>query len=224
MVKSIDPNLFPVETLSRAGKLATKQAMVRQIKEILDEDKDECSPYLDFTERLKHRTAATKAIIDLFLIIYANLGNISAATNYLPISYDTIQGLKKEHPRFKEACEDAKRQFQASLIEEATRRGRDGVDETVYFKDQKIGVKTVYSDRLMEKLLDGFGGERFKKTQDSGGPGGTTINLLLSDGTVLGKITDGNDNTTVQLPAEALPDAGVEVHGAEAPGGEGEEV
>lgn len=213
---NVEDVFCPPDLVSKSGKESDKRRITREIKEILQKGSMEPSPYLDIMDSSppSNRSKATSVIVDMFLHLYATFGTMAAACNYLPISTDTIVQLKRKHPRFADACKNSLLEFQASLIEEATRRGRDGVEETVYFKDQKIGTKVVYSDRLMEKLLDGFGGDRFKKAVESNGPGGVQVNIMLSDGTVMGD-SNGDNKPTIQLQTTALPDAGVEVHGEE---------
>lgn len=223
--EGLDAEILPPEVMSKAGKLSSKYRIMRQIKEIFEKDCLEASEYLDIKD---HHVAKLKSgrknVIDLFLVLYASIGTISGACGYLPVTASTITNYKKDHPRFAAACLDAQNMFQASLIEEATRRARDGVEEDIFFKDKKIGVKVNYSDRLMEKLLDGFGGDRFKRTQDAGGPGGVQINILLSDGSVLGEKNDDDNKPTIQLQTTGVPTSGVEVHGAEVAGSEEAQV
>jgi len=110
--------------------------------------------------------------------------------------------------------------YDASLIQEATRRGRDGYEEKVFFKNEEIGTQTRYSDRCLELLLQANIGS-FKKKADALQAQQTIINIQLSDGTTLESINGSqptHNNAPSRLEAEEIPDSSVEVHGNQASG------
>lgn len=81
--------------------------------------------------------------------------SIRAACDRVEISRQTYNVWKRDPEflaAFHEATEDG-----ADLIEdEAVRRAVEGCTEPVYQGGELVGHKQVYSDRLMEKLLDGY--------------------------------------------------------------------
>lgn len=67
----------------------------------------------------------------------------------------------KDFPVYAEAFALAKQYAADNLLDHATRRAADGVDEMIFYKGEPCGVKTNYSDSLMIMLLKGEFPEKY---------------------------------------------------------------
>ena len=71
----------------------------------------------------------------------------------------TVAGLRKSDPVFAARYDEALEEFAETLQREVVRRGRDGMDETVFGSmgpgagTGAVGTRRVYSDRLLELEL-----------------------------------------------------------------------
>jgi len=95
------------------------------------------------------------------------------------VSRETIRLYIKEDPEFKAAIDDALEERNLELEQEARRRAVDGVIRKKYDKDGNIlEEERVYSDRLMEKLLEADH-EKFKPKNPFAKDGGIGGVLLI---------------------------------------------
>ena len=98
----------------------------------------------------------THAVQELFLNqLVESGGNIGKALNGIPITRYQLTKYAKEHSAFNTRFNDALDLGLDALEDEAKRRGFDGVEEAVYHKAKKIGVKRNYSDTLLKFILAG---------------------------------------------------------------------
>ena len=97
-----------------------------------------------------------------FLCAYIEgCGRIFGAANAVGMNASGHYHWLKDFPVYAEAFELAKRYAADNLLDHATRRAADGVDEIIFFKGEPCGVKTNYSDRLMALLLKGEFPEKY---------------------------------------------------------------
>lgn len=61
----------------------------------------------------------------------------------------TFRGFMRDSPEFAARVQEALDDFRDSLVREAVRRGRDGVDRPIYQKGQLVGHERVFSDHLL---------------------------------------------------------------------------
>lgn len=81
------------------------------------------------------------------------LGEHQAAADVVGINARTARTHRTEDPEFAADCEVAVERFRNGLTAEARRRAVEGWDEPVYQGGAKVGVKRMYSDRLLEQML-----------------------------------------------------------------------
>lgn len=99
----------------------------------------------------------------LFLRHYANLCIVKAAAEATKISPPTVYQWRQTDTKFREEMDGLKPVIGQSLLDEAVRRGRDGVKKPVYQGGKRVGAIREYSDTLLSKLLDGMLPDMFGK-------------------------------------------------------------
>lgn len=99
--------------------------------------------------------------------------SVAGACRVIDIHPNTVRMWRKTDQAFASDYTDAI-EFGTDIIEDqATRRATLGVDEPVYQGGELVGVKRVFSDRLMEFILIGRRPEKFGRTA-----GQTNVNIL----------------------------------------------
>ncbi len=88
-----------------------------------------------------------------FLAAYGGCGRIDLSAKAAGIARETHYLWKRTDPEYLEAFGLAEELASATVLDEATRRGRDGWDEPVTVAGEKVLVRK-YSDRLLERLLE----------------------------------------------------------------------
>lgn len=98
-----------------------------------------------------------------FLAAFAELGVIKPACVAAKISREALNLWRREDREFEEKFMQARQDFADSIVGEAVRRARDGVEEDVYNKDgELVGTRRRYSDRLMLAMLAKVDPEGFR--------------------------------------------------------------
>ncbi len=95
----------------------------------------------------------TQDRMDKFLAALAITGLVTRAAEIAGVSPPTVYRHRERDEGFMAEWDNARERYADTLEMEAYRRAHDGVVEDVFFKDEKIGEKTVYSDKLLEILL-----------------------------------------------------------------------
>jgi hypothetical protein len=96
------------------------------------------------------------------------------------VSRETLRVHIKDDPEFKEEIDNLVEQRNLSLEKAAHRRAVKGVIRNKYDKDGNLIEKErVYSDRLLEKLLEANNPEKFRPSRDQGGQAGIGGVLLI---------------------------------------------
>lgn len=108
-----------------------------------------------------------------FLEALSTYGNITSAAGVVGVSASTVKRHMSEDEFFAECVNVAKAQHLAKLEAAATKRAVEGVEKAVWFKGQKVGTETVYSDGLLQTLLAANDRERYGK---SGGDVSVNVN------------------------------------------------
>jgi len=88
--------------------------------------------------RIAGATEFTEARQIKYLRELAKSGRKTHSALCAGVSYDQVRNLRKADSAFAKLCEEAEGIFADSLIEEATRRARDGWDEPVYQKGHRV--------------------------------------------------------------------------------------
>ena len=95
-------------------------------------------------------------------IILAETGILSTACTRAGWTLHVAKSLRAADPDFKQRWDDAL-EFAADAAEaEAFRRGVHGYEKDVYFKGEKVGKETMYSDRMLELTLKARRPDRFR--------------------------------------------------------------
>lgn len=88
----------------------------------------------------------------MFLDKLAQTGRVPHAAAHAGVAAVTIQKCRQRDEEFRRLYDEALDVYAASLVQEMHRRGVDGVDEPVYYKEDKVGTVRRYSDRLLMAL------------------------------------------------------------------------
>ncbi len=111
-----------------------------------------------------------------FLAELARTGNVSVAAKAAGVHRDTAYEHKTKNPQFARFWASAVEYATDALIEEARRRGQDGVAEPVFFAGKHVGIIRRYSDNLLKFLIQAKRPEyRDTIRQEHSGPGGGPI-------------------------------------------------
>lgn len=150
------------------------------------------------TDRVHRPLATNEARKETFLATLRQTGIWSAACRAAsPDSPDgaksSFRDLYRRDPQFRAQCDDALEESTDLLEEEAMRRAFHGVEKGVFQKGQRVidfdgnpAVERIYSDRLLERLLEARAPDRWsqhRKVHHSGEIGrGDGASLQLSPG------------------------------------------
>ena len=123
-----------------------------------------------------------------FLAALADGANsISKAATLAGIGRRTAYDWKDKDEGFAQAWDDAYELGTDALEDEATRRGRDGVDEPVFYQGEVCGQVRRYSDALLTLLLKARRPEKFRErtstelTGKNGAPLFPHVHVTFSD-------------------------------------------
>lgn len=97
----------------------------------------------------------------------AKSGNVTQACEKAQIARLTIYNKYRRDPEFAKAFDEAKATGYESLEDEAVRRGRDGVDEPVFYQGEECGSVRKYSDALLMFLLKGSKPKVYRDRMDA---------------------------------------------------------
>lgn len=125
-----------------------------------------------------------------FLAALLQKGVLVQAAEAAGVSRNTVLKHRKQDPEFDAGVQDAIDGFVDSLEAEAIRRGRDGVDEPVYYEGKQIATIKKYSDGLLILLLRAHLPAKYgqaTKLQHTGPGGGPIQTQNVSD---LSRLTD----------------------------------
>lgn len=98
-----------------------------------------------------------------FIAAYAETGTIVQAAEIAGIDRQTHYDWSASDPDYVKACQDAYIQSGERLEQEARRRAVQGVQKPVFYKGEKCGAVTEYSDTLLIFLLKGAMPEKYKE-------------------------------------------------------------
>lgn len=183
-----------VEPPEASAVLDAHHALEKLREEEHDRREAEHAQMVDFcaADLQRRRRKAHVPLDDLimpgYLAALAATGNYIAAADAVGISDSTARNHRNpKHPTYDEefayACEEMLERHRKKLIAEAERRAIHGVDEPVYQQGSFVGVKRVYSDRMLEILLRAKGGPEFKdkvQVEQSGHVSTTNLNVAAS--------------------------------------------
>lgn len=115
---------------------------------------------------------------DVFIEHLAKVCNVRNACRKADVSHMTAYRERKRNAEFREAWDEALSVAVRCVMEpEAMRRAINGVRRPVWHKGEKVGYETVYSDRLLQFLLQAHGGEKYRSRIEVGGMGGGPLEI-----------------------------------------------
>lgn len=121
----------------------------------------------------------------------------------------TVHMVKKERdmdPGFDNLASNYMEAFNDTLEAEAIRRGRDGVDEPVFYKGEEVSSITRYSDTLLAKLLTGRRPDTYGNKQEISTKGdGLIVTIRTFEDDVLPAATPLPATPLPATPATPLP-------------------
>ena len=99
----------------------------------------------------------------VFIQALAECGNVSDACKAAFVNRETAYEHKRNNAGFATAWDDAIETAIDRLEKEAIRRGRDGVNEPVFYQGEECGVIRKYSDSLLALLLKAHRPEKYRE-------------------------------------------------------------
>lgn len=126
----------------------------------------------------------TKEDKETIVLMLGHQPNISAVARLMGLHPTSVYRAKKNDPEFSEEIDKAMEIGYDGLEEEAIRRGRDGVQEPVFFQGEDTGLRvTRYSDALLKELLRAYRPRKFNPGLKLGVEEGEKVILTINLGT-----------------------------------------
>lgn len=122
----------------------------------------------------KHKVRSTKIRQTAFLAAYAMTASVTHAAKASRVSRSTHYLWFETDPKYVELFNRMQVRAAQVLVDEAVRRGVEGVEEPVYYQGEICGTVQKYSDSVLQTLLRAFD-PRFKDKTELSGPGGGPI-------------------------------------------------
>ena len=120
------------------------------------------------------RSERTPKKAQAFLNALSETANVTASARRAGLARTTVYEWRTDDSEFKARWDAAIELGTDALEDEAMRRAKDGVDEPVHYKGERVDTITKYSDTLTIFLLKGRRPEkyreRFEHTGANGGP------------------------------------------------------
>lgn len=124
----------------------------------------------------------TRETKNKFLEVYASIGNVRETAAQTGIHRSTHYDWLKHDPDYAERFGEAESQYCDLVRETVRQRAILGVSHDVFNgKGDYVGTRTVYSDRLLERLAEAKCPE-FKRKTELTGPGGGAVQISVITG------------------------------------------
>lgn len=145
--------------------------------------------------------------------LHVNCGDLHEAARFCGVSPAFVMSWMKDDDVAAEALNEAKRVGYLGIESELIRRAVNGVEESVWYKGEEVGYKTVYSDGLLSKLAEARLPDFSKKEQAPGTNfyGNTQINIMpraanYEEWMAMKDATLSRDSGPPALPAPEVPE------------------
>ena len=89
-----------------------------------------------------------------FLRLISESGNVSKACIALGIDRRVPYRLRERSKKFAQQWDEAKKMYVELLEEESFRRAYNGIEKSIWYKGEKVGVERQYSDTLLMHRLN----------------------------------------------------------------------
>ena len=96
-----------------------------------------------------------------FVRVLRETGNVTTSAKACGKTTMNFYDHKRKNPEFSKAWDEAYQESGDKLEQEAWRRAHDGVEEAMMYQGRQVGVRRLYSDRLIEFLLTGIKPEKY---------------------------------------------------------------
>lgn len=116
----------------------------------------------------------------LFLETLADTCNVRDSCKAAGIARNSVYLWRKADAKFAKEWEEALDLGADALEDEAVRRGRDGVDEPVFYKGEMCGTVRKYSDTLLIFLLKGARPKKYGEHKQVEHSGRVTLEQLIT--------------------------------------------
>lgn len=149
---------------------------------------------------IPHGNARTRARQGAFLAAYMQTARVDLAAKASEIDRGTHYDWLAKDPEYPALFEEAHRVAAQSMLDAAVGRARQGVKKAVYHEGKIVGYDIVYSDRLMERILEAWFPRDFKRGythEHTGKDGKPLIPLELWDSLVSAVQEAPNDSPAV---------------------------
>ncbi len=133
-------------------KVLTHEQALSLVKKA-EQDAEYWAGVLDGRSRPRSNFAITPEQRALFLAVLARTGVVTHACRASNLSSAAAYSHRRLEPDFKAAWDEARDTALDVLRMEAFRRGVEGYERPIYQRGEKVGTEIVYSDRLLEVLL-----------------------------------------------------------------------
>jgi len=101
-----------------------------------------------------------------FLQAFRDTGTLAGAARKTGVSRSSHYRWVEQDPEYEAEFEDANEETVDVLEQEARRRALEGVEEPVFYRGEKVGSVTKYSDQLLMFLLMAKRPEQFRERLD----------------------------------------------------------
>ena len=124
-----------------------------------------------------HRSKRTKSREEKFLATLRETCNVRESAEAAGVRRRRVYEWREKDEEFRAAWEEAEQEAADKLEREAWRRGVEGVDKPVTFRGKITTTYKEYSDRMLELLLKGHRGHKYRDriSAEHSGPGGGPI-------------------------------------------------
>ena len=111
---------------------------------------------------MHHRPNQAKRLKAAFLATLATTCDVTLSCKSAKVPRSTIYDWREVDAEFRASWEKAQDQGTDALEDEAIRRGREGVEEPVFYQGIAVGTVRKYSDTLLTTMLKARRPEKFK--------------------------------------------------------------
>lgn len=118
-----------------------------------------------------------------FLKAFRESCNVARSAEAAGIARSAVYKARTSDEKFAEAWDEAEEKGVDSLVEEAVRRAKDGVEKPIYQNGVRVGQVQVYSDTLLIFLLKCHRPTKYRETfrQEVSGPDGGPIEFSSAE-------------------------------------------
>jgi hypothetical protein len=124
------------------------------------------------------KTAQRRQRQRAFLRVFAECGVVTVAARNVNVSPYTINNWIDQEPAFAQAMQMARDASTDLLEAECRRRGKDGMEEDVYYQGEVVGKQRKYSDLCLLAMLNAYRPEKFKQRHEHTGKDGGPIAVV----------------------------------------------